>query len=238
MEDQTVMEGSIGSAFDDLPALRLYSHSRLFYWWPVWLFGFIFAAISFFSGDRVRLNADGAEYIYDGSAMGIAYTTLILLVITFTTARLRGLYSVMAIMAITLLVSILGWFGLLDSFLELVPELSIHMNMGFYLFFSILLFFIWCLSFFIFDRTNYWIIRPGQMTEESMVGNAKNSYDTRGLLFEKRREDLFTNVVLGLGSGDLCLTTSGAKKEIIHIENVLFVDRKVEEIQKLLAVKP
>ena len=223
---------------DRLPSLTLYSHSRLFYWWPVWLIGFVFAGISYVSGDRVRLNAEGAEYIYDGSAMGIAYTTLILLVLTFTTARLRGLYSVVAIMSVTLLVSILGWMGALDTVMAMVPELSIHMNMGFYLFFSTSLLLLWSLSFFVFDRTHYWIICPGQMTEESLVGNAKNSFDTRGLLFEKHREDFFTNVVLGLGSGDLRLTTSGAKKETIHIENVLFVDRKVDQIQKLLAIKP
>src|SRR5260221_476011 len=31
--------------------LPVYHHSNLFYWWPVWAFGFLFAAITYF-GDR------------------------------------------------------------------------------------------------------------------------------------------------------------------------------------------
>ena len=33
--------------------IRVYSHSPLFYWWPVWLFGFIFALITLMDGDRL-----------------------------------------------------------------------------------------------------------------------------------------------------------------------------------------
>ena len=36
--------------FDEI---RVYSHSPLFYWWPVWLFGFIFALITLIDGDRM-----------------------------------------------------------------------------------------------------------------------------------------------------------------------------------------
>src|SRR5262245_44458868 len=32
--------------------IRLYSHSPLAYWWPVWLVGFIIAAISQFAGQE------------------------------------------------------------------------------------------------------------------------------------------------------------------------------------------
>jgi len=36
--------------FDEI---RVYSHSPLFYWWPVWLFGFIFALLTLMDGDRM-----------------------------------------------------------------------------------------------------------------------------------------------------------------------------------------
>ena len=29
------------------------SHSPLFYWWPVWVVGFLMAAVSYWQGDRV-----------------------------------------------------------------------------------------------------------------------------------------------------------------------------------------
>lgn len=35
--------------------IRIYSHSPLFYWWPVWLFGFLFALISLIDGSRLAI---------------------------------------------------------------------------------------------------------------------------------------------------------------------------------------
>lgn len=221
-----------------LPSLTIYSHSLLFYWWPVWLTGFVFAGLSYSMGDTVRLDQNGAEYIHQNSALGLTFTVILLLVVTFTTASLRGLFSLVALLFLALVVSTLGWAGILDELIASVPELSVHMNMGFYLFFSTVLFVLWLLSFFIFDRMTYWVIRPGQMTEERLIGDVQNSYDTRGMLFEKYSEDYFRNLILGLGAGDMRLTTSGAKKDIIVIRNVLFVDRKVAQIQRLIAVKP
>src|ERR1051325_10522566 len=37
------------------------SHSFLFYWWPVWAFGFIMAAISFFGGERMLTVPEGSK---------------------------------------------------------------------------------------------------------------------------------------------------------------------------------
>ena len=46
------------------------------------------------------------------------------------------------------------------------------------------------------------------------------------------------NVILGLGAGDLTLTIGGANEETIQIPNVLFVNRKVKAIERLIGVKP
>src|SRR5262245_14542199 len=35
--------------------LPVYHHSGLFYWWPVWLFGFLLAAISYFGDTHMAL---------------------------------------------------------------------------------------------------------------------------------------------------------------------------------------
>lgn len=37
----------------DLDEIRVYSHSPLFYWWPVWLFGFLFSLLTLMDGDRL-----------------------------------------------------------------------------------------------------------------------------------------------------------------------------------------
>ncbi len=58
------------------------------------------------------------------------------------------------------------------------------------------------------------------------------------MVFEKRRQDLFRHWVLGLGSGDIEISTTGAGRETVSIPNVLFVDAKVSEIQKMIAMSP
>lgn len=35
--------------------IRVYSHSPLFYWWPVWLFGFVFALITAVDNERIAI---------------------------------------------------------------------------------------------------------------------------------------------------------------------------------------
>ena len=105
---------------------------------------------------------------------------------------------------------------------------------AFYLVFSTSLLIIWLMMFFVFDRLTYWRIRPGQMTEEHVIGGGAESFDTNGLRFQKLSSDFF-RATLGLGAGDLRAT---AARATIEIPNVIFVGRKVHAIEKLISVKP
>ena len=44
-----------GDTTPDFDEIRVYSHSPLFYWWPVWLFGFIFSLITLMDNDRMAI---------------------------------------------------------------------------------------------------------------------------------------------------------------------------------------
>jgi len=81
-------------------------------------------------------------------------------------------------------------------------------------------------------------VRAGQITHNALIGGAEKSYDTRGIQFEKRQNDLFRHVILGLGSGDIRIVTAGATREEIDIPNVLFVGRRLRSIQELVASTP
>jgi hypothetical protein len=129
----------------------------------------------------------------------------------------------------------LGWW---DEILRVLPYLSIHMNLGFYVFFSTFLLIIWVMAFFVFDRLKFWRIRPGQMTVEYVIGGAEKSYDTRSMIAEQLPQDLFRNQILGLGAGDIRIITAGPRAEEMVLTNVLFVRRKIHAIQKLIQVKP
>ncbi len=132
---------------------------------------------------------------------------------------------------------VLAWFGWGDDIAKLIPYPSVHMNTGFYLVFSSGLLIIWLMMFFVFDRLTYWRVRPGQLTEEHLIGGGAESFDTHGLRFQKHSSDFF-RAVLGLGAGDLKATGAGERGATIEIPNVMLVDRKVHAIEKLISVKP
>jgi hypothetical protein len=214
-----------------LQEINIYSHSTLLYWWPAWAFGFVFAILNA-GQEKFLATAEGAQ---PSSALGLTYLSILLLLIVFTNVRLRGIHSVVALLTVGFISVLLAWFGWWDDIAKLIPYLWVHMNTGFYLVFSTGLLIIWLMMFFVFDRLTYWRIRPGQMTEEHLIGGAAESFDTNGLRFQKLGSDFF-RAVLGLGAGDLKATIAGGAT--IEIANVIFVDRKVHAIEKLISVKP
>jgi hypothetical protein len=46
----------------DEKAIRIVSHSRLFYWWPVWAIGFVMAAITWFDNHFMAIVPNGTTY--------------------------------------------------------------------------------------------------------------------------------------------------------------------------------
>jgi len=250
----------------------IYGHTALFYWWPVWFFGFLFAVLTYLGDHRAAIIPSQSQYdeatstikVMDSngkkvlnkaeaaigennqfrermsvtSSLGIIYVFIVLLVIVITTVPLRGVSSLVAIVTMALIVvsiTALGWW---DNILGALGSLRIHMNMGFYAFFSSVLFIVWALVFFVFDRLNYWRITPGQITHKFVFGGGERTFDTDGLAFTKLRDDLFRHLILGLGSGDLMMDpmkAGGASKEDLAIHNVLFIGSKLQSIEKLIS---
>jgi len=218
--------------------LRIYSHSPLFYWWPVWAVGFLMALLTYLQGEQVVIPGSPPERFHPSSNLGIIFFVTLFLVILMTNVSLRGTASVIAILAIILATVLLAWFGWWETILDWVGRLRVHLNLGAYLTFSTLMFLVWGFTVFVFDRTSYWLIKPGQITQEFVFGAGSKSYDTGNMVLEKFQGDLFRNWVIGLGSGDLRIQTMGAQHDTIDIPNVLFVTRKVALIQEMIAIKP
>src|SRR5262249_41621028 len=144
--------------------------------------------------------------------LGVIFTFVLLLVILITHSTVRGAASltvIVTLIAVTLFFAYMNWW---DDILRAIGDLAMFMNLGFYLFFSIALFLIWALAVFFFDRFHYYSFRPGQMVTGAVLGGGEQTFDTRGMSVEKKRDDLFRHWVLGLGSGDLHIATTGAKK--------------------------
>lgn len=50
--------------------------------------------------------------------------------------------------------------------------------------------------------------------------------ERQGLVFERHGQDLSDDIILGLGTGGLTLTSSGANQETIQIPNGLLVNAR------------
>jgi hypothetical protein len=217
--------------------IRIYSHSSLFYWWPVWVFGFLFALITRLDGTQVQIG-NHEVWLHPGQNLGVIYTVILFLVILITNVTVRGRSSVIVILTLLLATVLFAYLGWWEVILGWLPHLAIYLNMGFYIFLSTLVFLAWSGAVFVHDRMDYWILRPGQMTHMTVIGGQEKSYDTRGMVFEKIQSDLFRHWILGLGAGDIRIITTGARREEVLLSNILFVSRQLALMQQLVSEKP
>src|SRR5258708_4443833 len=49
------------TAAHDAGEVTLYSHSPIFYWWPVWLVGYLMASLTYLDGGRLAVVPPGTE---------------------------------------------------------------------------------------------------------------------------------------------------------------------------------
>lgn len=170
-------------------------------------------------------------------SLGVLFSIVLLLVIAITNVPLRGMWSVIVlilIVSLSIIFALLHWW---DNILNALRILDIRINFEGYLLISTVLFVLWLVVFFFFDNQIYMVFTPTQFRVRQEIGDAETVYDTTGLQIEKQRSDLFRHWILGLGSGDLVVRTAGASTHHFEMANVLFVGRKVEQIEKVLRLQ-
>ena len=157
--------------------VRIYAHSPLLFWWPVWVVGYAMAMVSYFRGGPIALNQIRSDVFHPSSWPGVLFTMVLLLVILFTNIKMRGIYSLTFIVSVLFVTVLLAWLGWWDNILGLVPHLSLHMNFGFYLTLSTGLLLMWLAMFFLFDRLTYWRVRPGLFVTFDVQGIVNPAYN-------------------------------------------------------------
>jgi hypothetical protein len=171
--------------------------------------------------------------------LAVLFTAVLILVILITNVPLRGMWSVVVIITVVLLLVIIslmpGWW---EAILSAITWLDIRINAAGYLVISTALFIIWAVTFYLFDRQIYIIFTPGQMKVREQIGGGETVYDTQGMTTQHLQDDFFRHRVLGLGSGDLIVRTSGAHSHEFRWSNVLFVRRKLQQIEDMQKEKP
>jgi hypothetical protein len=260
----------------DQREVRIYAHSTLFYWWPVWAIGFILAIWTLVDNHRLAIlppattvekTADGVYVLNThakttasdeqleqaakspnepafhlraakNSKLGPIFVLAFLLVVLITSVPMRGLWSVIVIVTVVLMAIILALADLWDRIFESIGHLHIHANLAFYLFMAGGLLLMWVVTVFFFDRQTYMIFTPGQLRVCLEIGGGETAYDTQGMSIEKKRDDMFRHWILGLGSGDLTVRTSGAQAHTFEMHNVLNVSSKLKAIEDMQRERP
>jgi hypothetical protein len=228
---------------EKLQILRVYGHSNFFYWWIVWAYGFVCALLTYIDGRTMELLAGKHLYVHSQAWVGISFVAVLLVVTFFTNYRLKGSASFIAILVIALAAFIIYNLGWWEVIFRIFPTLLIYMNLAFYMSLSTVLLVLWALATFVLDSLTYWEFTPGQVTRRQLLGEGSESYDAHGLHIDRVADDILINKVLGLrflgyGTADLKLTTAGAVRERLTIENVWRANLRDEQIRELVVVRP
>jgi hypothetical protein len=168
---------------------------------------------------------------------GVVFVGILLLVAFVTNIILRGMASIIAVAAVTILILLIALLGWWDAVLIWLGGLDVRMNAGGYMAIGVPLFLIWCFSTFIYDHYTYLVVTRGQIRIRQSIGDAEHAIDTGGILLEKKRNDLFRHWLLGLGTGDLHIKTGGPSNIDFELPNVVLVGAKLVRIQNLIREK-
>lgn len=177
-------------------------------------------------------------HIARGKGFGVLFATVLLLVIVITNVPLRGMWSFMVIFLLIALSIIFGLAGWWSHILTTFSLLDIRINAGGYFYISSILFALWLFTALVFDKQIYMVFAPGQFKVCTEVGGGEQTYSTIGMTLEKQRSDLFRHWILGLGSGDLIVKTTGAQAHHFEMPNVLFIGRKMQQIEDMVRKIP
>jgi hypothetical protein len=249
------------------------SHSPLFYWWPVWVVGFLMALLTYLRGYQVAfvppgtvaergVRVEGQDGPRDvliapagqplpaasepddlkqprlrmvaGNDPGIIWATTLCLVIVLSQVPLRGLWSLVVMIVLVFTTVLLAAFGLWDPIVRAVRVVDIHITGFSYLAISLFLFVLWLVMFLVFDRQVYMIFTRGQLRVRRAISQGETVFDTRGVVVERHRDDLFRHWLLGFGSGDLTVRTGGPNPQQLEWPNVLGIGRRLKLIHTML----
>jgi hypothetical protein len=237
--------GIIGSQFENLTTskgedvIRIYSHSNIIYWWPVWLYAAICWAATAFH--HVDVNPDGlkAVKVFPSPWLGGSFLCVLFFVIVFSNIKTRGLHAVLVAMTLGLLAVAINWIIGLSRVFDAFNLLVIYMNEAFYGVTAVFLFILWLVVVFGVERLTYYRFTAGRVVEEHLFQTGTGvAFDCRNMVVRRLAGDFFRHQILGLGllglgTGDFVCKPSAPGTEPFILENVVFMSSKFPRIEKM-----
>src|SRR5262245_17193236 len=165
---------------------------------------------------------------------GIIWAMTLFLVVVVTHVKLRGAWSLVVVILLVAITVLFAGLGLWDPILRAVKVIDIHINALGYLSISLFLFVIWLVMLLVIDPLMYMIFTRGRVRVRKTIGEGEKVYDTRGMVFQRHQDDIFRHWVLGFGTADLTIFTSGATTQQLEMPNVFGIGQKLELINTML----
>lgn len=221
--------GHVQDALNQLTALKLYTHSPILYWWPIWLLGFVFGFVSMFVG------GEGTEAA--ARVQGQTFVFVLIFVIFSTTVKLRGANSVILGLILLIGAILLATANLSGPVAAFIGGLDIRMSQSFYWFIGVSVFIMWAVMIFGFDKVKFYEIVPGQVRERVFWGSGDRAESGANARCKYLKDDFLRHRMLGLiVTGDIEITLGDG--EVWYLHNVLFAKEKARRINELIVTRP
>jgi hypothetical protein len=235
--------------------LRIYSHSDLMYWWPVWAVGLVMALWTVLEDHHMAVVPAGtvahgntlvapegvtlqepSVHVTRSPLPGVVFALTLLTVLLFVHLWLRGpwaLFILVCVVAVLLLISWLEWWSPLVRWFRL---LRVHINLGGYLVLAVPLLIAWVVTIFFLDRRTYLILSLSQVRIRDELGDEEKVFDAGAVAFEKKPYDFFRRLV-GWGAGDMIVRVGGPAPRVLEFPNVVAVSRRLAAIEARLRTR-
>ena len=211
-----------------LTPMKVYTHSPILYWWPIWILGFLF----------YFLQATGmVGELVNQKVLGLMFVFTLAFVIFSTTVRLRGANSVIFGLILLIGFILLTFANLSGPIADFLARLDIRMSNMFYLVTAVLIFVQWSLMIFGFDKVRYWEVVPGQLHERVFWGSGDRAESGANARCRYRSDDFLRHRILGLVvTGDIEVTLGDG--EVWHMHNVIFAKQRTRRMNELIVTRP
>lgn len=221
--------GHVQDALNQLSTLKIYTHSPILYWWPIWVLGFVFGFVSMFVG------GEGTEAA--ARVQGQTFVFVLVFVIFSTTVKLRGANSVILGLILLIGAILLATANLSGPIAAFIGGLDIRMSPAFYWFVGASVFIMWTVMIFGFDKVKFYEIAPGQVRERVFWGSGDRAESGANARCKYLKDDFLRHRILGLiVTGDIEITLGDG--EVWYLHNVLFAKEKAHRINELIVTRP
>ena len=222
-------QGGLTEGLNQLSELKVYTHSPILYWWPIWTLGLLFGFVSMF------VSGDGTEAA--ARVQGQTFVFVLVFVIFSKTVKLRGANSVILGLILAIGGILLATANLSGPIAAFIGGLDIRMSPAFYWFVGVTVFVMWAIMIFGFDKVKFYEFSPGQMRERVFWGTGDRAESGANARCRYLKDDFLRHRMLGLVvTGDIEITLGDG--EVWYLYNVLFAKQKAQRINELIVTRP